>query len=196
MSLESILETWGYPALFAGTVLEGETPLLLASFLAHQGYLELRWVIVVAFTGTLLTDQALFHLGRIRGPRLLERRPAWRPGAERVGELLQRHGTALVLGFRFLYGLRVVTPAVIGMSGFASGRFLLLNSLSAALWATVTAGVGFAFGQVVERLLGDVKRYEVWVILAVALVSSALWLVRRVRNRRRAAAEPSRFGSG
>lgn len=40
MSLESLIIAYGYPALFAGTFLEGETIVVIAGFLAHRGY---RW---------------------------------------------------------------------------------------------------------------------------------------------------------
>ena len=49
INLEILVSAYGYPALFIGTFLEGETILVIAGFLAHRGYLELPWVIVIAF---------------------------------------------------------------------------------------------------------------------------------------------------
>lgn len=45
MSLENVIESYGYWALFLGTLLEGETFVVIAGFLAHQGYLQLKLVI-------------------------------------------------------------------------------------------------------------------------------------------------------
>jgi membrane protein DedA with SNARE-associated domain len=56
MSLELLVKTFGYWALFVGTFLEGETILIICGFFAHRGYLELAWVIVVAFMGSLAGD--------------------------------------------------------------------------------------------------------------------------------------------
>ncbi len=64
MTLESFIQTYGYLALLVGTFLEGETILVLAGFAAHLGYLNLPWVILVAFVGTLSGDQLFFYLGR------------------------------------------------------------------------------------------------------------------------------------
>ena len=64
MTLESMINTHGYWAVLVGTFFEGETVLLLGGFAASQGYLVLRWVIVVAFFGTLCADQLFFFLGR------------------------------------------------------------------------------------------------------------------------------------
>ena len=49
MTLESIVDTYGYLAVLLGTFLEGETILVLGGFAAHRGYLALPWVIVAAF---------------------------------------------------------------------------------------------------------------------------------------------------
>ena len=48
MSLREFLAQYGYLAVFAGTLLEGEVILVLAGFAAHQGYLQLPVVMLVA----------------------------------------------------------------------------------------------------------------------------------------------------
>jgi membrane protein DedA with SNARE-associated domain len=40
MTLESILDPYGYLAVLVGTFLEGETILVLGGFAAHRGYLQ------------------------------------------------------------------------------------------------------------------------------------------------------------
>ena len=49
MSIETIIAAYGYPALFVGTVLEGESILVIAGFLAHRGLLFLPWVVQLLF---------------------------------------------------------------------------------------------------------------------------------------------------
>jgi len=68
VSLETLLGTYGYPALLVGTFFEAETFLVLAGFAASLGYLEVPWVILVAFAGTMSGDQLFFYLGRRQGP--------------------------------------------------------------------------------------------------------------------------------
>ena len=67
MTLEALLQTYGYPILFAGTFVEGETPLVLAGFLVHQGYFALPVVIGVAFLGSFSADQCFFFLNLLGG---------------------------------------------------------------------------------------------------------------------------------
>ena len=75
--LESLLTTYGYPAIILGTFLEGETLMILAGVAAHLGYLSLDWVIVCGFCGTFFGDQLYFFLGRRHGKSMLASRTSW-----------------------------------------------------------------------------------------------------------------------
>jgi len=190
--IEHLISTYGYLAVLVGTFLEGETILVIAGFAAHRGYLGLPQVIAAACAGTLAGDQLFFHLGRSRSEALLRRRPSWQGSIERVRGMLERHQLAVVLGFRFLYGLRTVTPFAIGMSGFPPVRFLILNVIGAATWAAVIGSLGYLFGHSLELVLGDLKRYEAAVMLGLAAAGAVAGLLRwrHIRRRRvRAALE-------
>jgi len=91
MSLEELISTYGYAAVGIGAFLEGETVLVLGGFAAHRGYLELPWVIVCAFFGTLFGDQLYFYIGRTKGKSVIEKRPHWKSKSERVFSLLDKH---------------------------------------------------------------------------------------------------------
>lgn len=181
MTLESLVTSYGYVALLVGTFLEGETILVLGGVAAKLGYLQLPWVIACAFIGSFLGDQLFFWLGRWKGAALLAKRPAWQQRAARVEPHLLRHQTKLVLSFRFLYGLRTVTPFVIGMSAISARRFFIFNLLGALIWAVVVGGLGFIFGHALEAVLGDLRRYEEGLLLAVLLGGLLVWGWRRWR---------------
>ncbi|BAK78522.1 DedA family protein [Pseudogulbenkiania sp. NH8B] len=183
MTLTQLLVQYGYLAVFVGALLEGETVLVLAGFAAHQGYLSFFWVVAFALCGGTLGDQTFFLLGRRYGTALLERFPGWKPGAQRASRLLQRFHTALIIGVRFLYGLRVVGPMAIGMSGVPVWRFAVLNLIGAALWALLVAGAGFLFGHALQWLFADIKRYEEGALLLIAALVVAFGLWRRLRQR-------------
>ncbi len=184
MSLESLIESYGYLALVVGTFFEGETVLVLGGFLAHQGYLELPWVILAAFAGSLAGDQLLFFLGRKHGPYFFRRLPSLRASIEMVSSKLHRYQTLLILGFRFVYGFRTVTPFAIGMSPVPSMKFVILNAISALLWASAIGTAGYLFGKALETLLGDIRRYELEVMAGILIVGAAIWTVRFLRKRK------------
>lgn len=160
MSLDAFLASYGYWAVLAGTLLEGETILVLAGFAAQQGHLWLPQVIVLAFVGGTLGDLFFFWLGRRFGQRPLD----WIPGArQRANALvlgLGRYDIALIMGIRFMYGLRIVGPIAMGAAGIRPLRFAVFNALGAAIWAPVVAGAGYLFGSVLARFLGELKYFE------------------------------------
>lgn len=185
MSLEVLLGTYGYYLLFLGTLLEGETVLVVAGFLAHRGYFSLPLVMAVAFCGSFLSDQAVFYAGRLRGRRWLAKRVAWRSKADRVFALLARHQTLLVLGFRFLYGLRTLIPFLVGLSRISPLRFFLLNGIGAIVWSIAVASLGYGLGQAAEVILGKVARYELWIVAGITVAGAGVALTARLIARTR-----------
>lgn len=182
--LQQFLQDFGYLALFLGTFFEGETILVLAGFLAFRGYMDLKLVVLVAFLGSYAGDQLWYFLGRKHGRKLLARRPKWQLMGDRALEHIRRHPDVWVLGFRFVYGLRTVMPVAIGLSGYPPRRYLLLNGLGAAIWATALGLAAYHFGALLEGLLGNVKKYELWVLGALLLIGVLLWLSRRIKAAR------------
>ena len=182
--LESLLTNYGYPALVIGTFLEGETILILGGIAAHLGYLSVKWVIACGFIGTLLGDQLYFYLGRYHGKNFLLRHPSWEPRAKHVFEKLERHQNLFILGFRFMYGLRTVTPFAIGMSKITYTRFTALNLIGAGIWATAISLTGYYFGHAVEAVLGNIKHYELELLISIIGISVLIWLISHYRRRR------------
>lgn len=190
MDIESLVSTYGYPAVALGIAFEGETALIIAAFLAHRGYLELRWVLLLGFLATFTVDQLFFFLGRWRGPPFLRSHPHWAAKTERVRGLFQRWGATLALWFRFLYGLRTVTPFAIGMSGFPPDRFALLNATGGILWVLVIGLLGYAFGNALEALLGNLRRHEHVILVGMAAAGAVFWLLLKFVQDARSKAPP------
>ncbi|MBP7735562.1 MAG: DedA family protein [Spirochaetes bacterium] len=183
MNLEWAIMNFGYPAIVAGTFFEGEVILVLAGFAAHRGYLNLPLVIVCAFAGTLLGDQLYFYLGRNRGKAMLARHPGWEERISRFSRLMDRYHTLIILGFRFLYGLRTVAPFAIGMSEIPAWKFAVLNTVSAAVWAATVGVLGYLFGHTMEILLDEIKRYEMAVMAGLLALAVIIYAIKRYRNR-------------
>jgi membrane protein DedA with SNARE-associated domain len=136
-------------------------------------------VILSAFIGSLCGDQLFFYLGGTHSRWFLARRPLWKERVNKAQRLLERFQTPLIIGFRFLYGLRTVTPFVIGMSSVPTRRFILLNTISALMWSIVIGTGGYLFGNILEIIVGDIKRYERFIIAAIAVIGIALWALHR-----------------
>lgn len=183
MNFEYIIETYGYWAVLVGTLLEGETILILGGFAAHQGYLELQWVILAAFGGACAGDQFFFFLGRKYSGKVLARVPSWNARILKVQKLLNRFHTWLIFMYRFTYGFRSVTPFVLGTSAVPALRFVPLNMLAVALWATVIGILGYVFGGVLQGALGNLKKYELRILAAIGATVFCVWLVKVLSHR-------------
>lgn len=102
MTLETVITQFGYPGLLIGLLLEGETILVLAAFMAHRAYLDLPLVIVTGLIVAFASDQFFFWTGWIKGNEFLENRPAWKPNVEKAKSLLDRNTALLFIGVRFM----------------------------------------------------------------------------------------------
>ncbi|HPC73536.1 MAG TPA: DedA family protein [Syntrophales bacterium] len=183
MTLEDFLGTYGYVAVLVGTFIEGETILVLGGFAAHLGFLKLPWVIAAAFAGTLSGDQLYFYLGRKHKDKITALFPTGAGRIEKAQRTLERHGNTLMLTFRFLYGLRTVTPFVIGMTGISAMRFFFFNVLSALIWSIAVGSGGYLFGRTLEYFLADVRHYEFATMAVIALVGLLVWMIYFYRRR-------------
>ena len=183
--ISAFVASYGYLAVFVGTLLEGETILIAAGFAAHRGLLNWPLVVLVALVGATLGDQIAFLLGRWKGDALIERFPALGRQAPRIHALLERYDASFILSVRFLYGLRIAGPVIIGSSRVTFLRFAVLNVVGAALWAVLIAGAGYIFGAAIETVLVDLKVVEELLLVAILVLGSGFWLWRRFRMKRR-----------
>lgn len=184
MTLEQLLADYGYLVLFIGTLLEGETVLILAGVAAQQGYLSYPYVVLTAFSGGFLGDQVFFFLGRYYGAILLERFPSWKAKTDRIHAMTERYHAAIILLIHFMYGLRTVGPAALGTGPIPTWKFSLYNLISVAVWAVLVGGLGMVFGGTAELILHKAEQYQL-VLLAAALIAAGIVVYYRRRQNNR-----------
>jgi membrane protein DedA with SNARE-associated domain len=180
-NLQQLIEHYGYLAVFIGALIEGETILVMAGFLAHEGFLNPVVVMTVAAIGGFIGDQFFFALGRYRGREILARFPSLQARAARVEKLVLRYQNWLIILIRFMYGLRVAGPIMLGMTQVSHIRFVVVNLLGAIVWAVLIGGAGYLFGQAVGLFLHDAQRYEALLLGTLLVLGIAVWIYRRYR---------------
>ena len=183
MDLPALLHQYGYLLIFFGTLVEGETLLMLGGYFAHSGYLEIGGVIATAFVGAVCGDQIFFHIGRNHASRLFERFPRLHDKVLIAVHRAEHHQNLVVLGMRFLWGLRIALPLAMGMTRMNGQRFFWLNLVSATVWAALFATLGYGARNLVTRVVDDLHRYEWWiagaVLVGAAVVFGTRWLSAR-----------------
>lgn len=142
-----------YWLLYAGTIMEGETALLLASLAAHQGLIELTWVIVIAFAGATTGDQISYQVFRRFGPAMVARNATLKRRTEKARRLLAGHPVKFIILSRFFWGLRSACMLALAASDVPTRVFAPANLVACALWATIVGSLGYVFSGWVTRIV-------------------------------------------
>lgn len=178
---ESFLLTYGYIILFIGTFLEGETVLVIAGFLAHEKVLFLPWVIIVAAIGAFIGDEFFFMLGKIKGKKLIQKYKMIGNQVTKINRLVEKYDISFMIGFRFVYGIRTITPLIMGTSNIPVSRFLIFNAIGAIFWAILIGCLGYLFGATLTVLLGRVKHLEIQIIIGIIIIGALITLARFIK---------------
>jgi membrane-associated protein len=154
----------GYAAVFAFIAIEtmgipvpGETALIAAALLAHEGQMDIVTLVVIASAAAIVGDNIGFAIGR-KGGRKLFIRPgpfhAQRLKVIEIGEpFFEKHGPKAVFLGRWVSGLRIASAWLAGINGMSWPVFLLWNALGGIVWACAVGFGVYALGHVAEDIL-------------------------------------------
>lgn len=182
-TLSHLIANYGYIAIAAGCFFEGETAVLLGMLAAHKGILTEHYVWLAATLGTLIGDNIWFQIGHKMGRPALAKRPKWHAKATRVEALLERYGPVVMIGFRFLYAMRSITPFVLGSLGISPWRFLFYDVIGTLIWSTTVIIIAFYLADAVGRALGHIQNAEQALLVLVVLFAVGGWLIYYWRRR-------------
>jgi membrane protein DedA with SNARE-associated domain len=191
-ALREFIATYGYWGVAlallcenAGLPVPGETALLLASFLAYSEHrLHLGWIIVVATCAATLGDNLGYALGHYGGRPLLDRYQSVvriPPATLKRGEeMFARYGAATIFFARFIFGMRVFAGPLAGVLRMRWRTFTLFNFLGAVVWVTCVSGAGYLFGRHWRALSRALQRFNIAVLIVVAVaILFGWWRYRR-----------------
>ncbi len=180
-----LLSTYGYYAILLLTFLEGETIVIIAGFLASKGMMNPYLIALCAFCGSFTSDQLMFFVGKYKGPAVLRRFPRLSRNVERATRLIMRYENPLILGFRFLYGVRNVTPILLGIGQVCHTKFIILNFIGAIIWAASFTAGGYFIGEVFVGIVEHAGKATLYVIVGIAVLGFLFWYTRRKLRARR-----------
>ena len=186
-TIHLLIEKYGLVAVFIGCAAEGESVAILAGFFAHQNLFVFWQAYAAAFLGAFASDTVFFLAGRHFADRPLVLRMRDRPGFNHAYRLVQEHPTPYVLLNRYVYGFRLVGGVAAGLSGIAAPKFLILNALSALVWAALFVGIGYLFGLGAEHVIGAALLRHERLLIALGMglaVGIAGWCAARYLSRR------------
>ncbi|MBA2935937.1 DedA family protein [Sphingomonas sp. CGMCC 1.13654] len=180
MPLQALIARFGLGAVFLGADLEGETAVIAGGILAHQHVLSLPGVAIAGALGSFSADQAFFLFGRHFRDHPRVEKMLDKPAAERALDALERHPVAFVLGFRFLYGLRTVSPIAVGTSDVPQARFSALNAVAAMLWSLLFTVIGYGLGGPLGRYFNRPKSIVPFLVASLLVLGVGLFALRKL----------------
>jgi len=160
---------------------------LAAGALAGQGKLSLVPALALAIAGALIADSLWYTLGRLRGADVLtllcqislEPDSCVREAEDRMG----RHNTLSLLIAKFVPVLSLAAPPIAGMVRMSIKRFIAVDMLAAALWASAYTGLGYIFSHQLTRVADYGLRLGV-ALFFLLIAAFALYLGAKYRERR------------
>jgi len=183
LSIEALVARYGLLAIGVGAGIEGEAAVVAGGLLAHQGLFPLGGAMAAAVLGSFAADQGWFAVGRRFREAHWVVRARGTAAFARALRALERHPVGFVFAFRFVYGLRTVSPIAIGTSAVPARLFLLVNAAAALVWGVLFSAIGYLFGGAFERVAGRLRPHgtTLWWIVAALVAAGAIgaWLWRR-----------------
>ena len=192
-----LLFAHGYVVIFIGAALDnfglpasGDVVLFAGGWFSNLGRVALPLVMLSGFAGALVSDNAVYWIGRIGGRPLVSRILKMRflhflineGTLEKVERYFEAHGGKMVFVGRFGPGLRSMTPLFAGVSRMKYYKFLPYNLSAAAVWAVAYTLVGYVFGSYWSDLLAVAKSFGYGIVALVILVLG-VYLIRHLLNR-------------
>lgn len=183
----------GYSVLFIGVLVDQigiplpVLPLLLgAGALCGLGQLDLLTAISLAAGGSFISNVFWYEMGRLRGRAVLGFicKISFEPDTciRRTEETYLRHGKSSLVIAKFIPGLNAVAAPVAGVFKMPRIVFLMLNAVSAVMWASLFLGLGYLFRNQLEEMLYTIQNLSgglaIVVGILVALYMTHLYLRR------------------
>src|SRR3954451_13248828 len=166
-----------------GIPVPGETALIAAALLAHDGDMDIGTLIVVASAAAILGDNVGFAIGRRFGRRVFILPGPLHGQRLKVLEhgepFFARHGPKAVFLGRWVAGLRIASAWLAGMNRMRWPTFLFWNALGGIAWAVSISLSIYFLGDLAEHAIEVVGPISAGIVVAALI---AFWVYRRRRK--------------
>lgn len=191
----ALVSTYGPIIIFISTLLScllmpvpSSLMMLAGGAFAASEDLVLWQVMLAAYVGAVLGDQAGYRIGRKGGQRLTDwvhRKPTRSAAMIRAERMVDRHGSVGVFFSRWAVApLGPWVNLIAGITGMPAGRFTLWDMLGEAVWVTMYVALGYVFASQLATV-ADVMGNIVGLLAgATAAIVLGLWLRGALRRAR------------
>ena len=165
----------------------GDTVTIFGAYLVGIGRLDFALVLAATTAGSLFGFMTLYTIGYRFGREFFERKNYRFFPREKIVKTeawFRKYGSVVILGNRFLSGVRSVISISSGVARMPWMRVGVFALISSTVWNAMLISIGYFLGvnwQTVNRLISQYNQVAGVVIVLVLLA----WLVRRWLGRLR-----------
>lgn len=180
LDLVELIRTAGYLGIFGIVFLEsglmvgfffpGDSLLFTAGFLASQGFLDIKILVLGCFIAAVAGDSIGYYIGKKFGPKIFSKEKSiffHKQHLERAQGFYDKHGGKTIILARFIPVIRAFAPVVAGVGLMKYKRFVMFNLVGGVLWAIIIPLAGFYLGS----LIPDVDKYLLPIIGLIVIAS-------------------------
>jgi membrane-associated protein len=142
--------------LAVGFFLPGDSLLVVSGLFAAAGKLNVGFVMLAFFLGSVIGDSTGYWTGRVMGKTLFNRESSriFKPSrVEKAHVFFEKYGVKTVILARFVPIVRTFAPLVVGAAEMPYLRFLPFSIIGGLLWISSMVLAGYFLGGVIERAL-------------------------------------------
>ncbi len=180
LDLPELIRTVGYLGVFGIVFLEsgmmigfffpGDSLLFTAGFLASQGVLDIKVLIVGCFIAAVMGDSVGYYLGKRFGKNIFNKEDSlWfhKDHITRAQRFYDKHGGKTIILARFIPVIRAFAPVVAGVGLMRYKKFVAYNLIGGVLWAIIIPLLGYSLG----RTIPDVDKYLLPIVGLIIIAS-------------------------
>jgi len=173
--------------LAVGFFLPGDSLLVVSGLFAAAGKLNVAFVLLAFFLGSVLGDSTGYWTGRFMGKTLFNRESSriFKPSrVEKAHAFFEKYGVKTVILARFIPIVRTFAPLVVGAAEMSYAKFLAFSVIGGLLWISSMVLAGYFLGGVIERALNiRLEDHIEKVVIVVVAISLLPPLIEYLRHR-------------
>jgi membrane protein DedA with SNARE-associated domain len=182
IALLLLLENLGVP------VIPGELAMIAGAIYAGAGQLNIVAVGVASVIAAFIGAECGYVIGRFAGREVVLRYGRYifirEHHLTRAEQTVDKYGGFVVIGARFVVGLRELNGIIAGVTGMRATMFAIFNAIGAVAWVATWVSLGYLAGDHIETIYTDITHYAIYALIAAVVVIAAL-IIRGLMRRRR-----------